>query len=73
MVIETGNAQSPFVRRGRAAISPSVLLALRLEKRSLLTVFKKKKTEEEEQINANLRINLGWLTGQNTRGHQKTT
>lgn len=23
----------------------------------------KKKTEEEEQINANLRINLGWLTG----------
>lgn len=61
MVIETGDAQSPFVRRGRAAISSSVLLSLRLGKGSLLTVFKK--TEEEEQIDANLRINLGWLTG----------
>lgn len=71
MVIETGDAQSSFVRRGRAAISSSVL-SLRLGKGSLLAVLKKK-TEEEEQINANLRINLGWLTGQNTRGHQKTT
>lgn len=61
MVIETGDSQSPFALRGRAASNSSVLLSFEAGEGVVANGLKKEK--KKEQINANLRINLGRLTG----------